>query len=128
MDRLMAAEAEARGADTGEFRSRRLTMDMVDEVDVVLTAETLHRRLILEERPLAMRKAFTFGQFARGLSALAEPRPNLLEDIRARAATSTASDDVIDPYGRGVVAAATAARQLDILLRQILPELANSVS
>ena len=90
-------------------------------------AETLHRRLILEERPLAMRKAFTFGQFARGLSALAEPRPNLLEEIRARAATSTGSDDVIDPYGRGIVSAGTAARQLDRLLWQILPELANAM-
>jgi protein-tyrosine-phosphatase len=126
MEPLMAAEAEARGANVDEFRSRQLVMEMVDEADVVLTAETLHRRLILEERPLAYRKAFTFGQFARGLAAVRDPHLHLLEEIRARAATSTATDDVVDPFGRGPAAAQAAARQLDGLLHQILPRLADA--
>ena len=123
MEPLMAAEAEARGASVGEFRSRQLTLEMVDEADVILTAETLHRRRILEERPLAMRKAFTFGQFARGLSAVTAPYPNLLEEVRAAAATSTETDDVVDPFGRGPAAAQAAARHLDELLQRTLPPL-----
>ena len=123
LEGLMAAEAEARGAVTSGFRSRPLTMAMVDAADLVLTAETRHRRLILEDRPLAMRKAFTFGQFARGLSLLADPTPDLLAEVRAGAATSTVADDVADPYGRGPDAAATAALELDDLLAQILSAL-----
>ena len=126
MDSLMAGEAEARGALTSGFRSRGLTTQMIDEADVVLTAETRHRLFILEERPLAMRKTFSLGQFARGLSTLDGHHRDLLNRIQATAATSTAADDVADPYRRGAPAAATAARELDRLLRQIVPALAEA--
>jgi len=126
MEELMAAEAAARGAATANFRSRRLTLGMVDEADVVLTAESGHRRLVLEDRPLAMRKTFTFGQFVRGLSAVPEPSSELLDQVRARAATSTRADDVPDPYLHGPTAAESAAEELDELLRLILPALARA--
>jgi protein-tyrosine-phosphatase len=126
MDSLMAGEAEARGAMTSGFRSRGLTLRMVDEADVVLTAETRHRLFILEERPLAMRKTFSLGQFRRGLSALDGDHQDLLNRIQAKAATSTAADDVADPHGRGAPAAATAALELDQLLGQIVPALARA--
>ncbi len=121
----MAGEAEARGALTSLFRSRRLIPQMVDEADLVLTAESGHRLLILEERPLAMRKTFSLGQFARGLSALDGGNQDLLNRVRAMASTSTAADDVADPYRRGRPAAAQAALELDRLLRQIMPALAQ---
>jgi protein-tyrosine-phosphatase len=126
MEELMAAEAVTRGAATANFRSRRLTVAMVDEVDVILTAESGHRRLVLEDRPLAMRKTFTFGQFARGLSAITGPSSELLDQVRAKAATSTEADDVPDPSRRGPTAAGAAADQLDELLRLILPALARA--
>jgi hypothetical protein len=50
-------------------------------------------------------------------------RENLLDGVRRTAATSTAADDVVDPYGRGPEAAHTAALQLDGLLCQILSAL-----
>ena len=76
----MAGEAEARGALTSGFRSRALTMQMVDEAEVVLTAETRHRLLILEERPLAMRKTFSL-------------RPVRAWPVRAR----RAHQDLVEP-------------------------------
>jgi len=85
MDPPMAAEALLRGADPDSHRSKRLTLDLVDDANLILTAETVHRSRILEDRPLAMSKAFTLGQFARGLQASAEDSGPLLERVRARA-------------------------------------------
>lgn len=127
MEPGMAAEAVLRGASTDDFRSSRLTMAMVDSADLVLTAEAAHRRRILEERPLAMRTAFSLGQFVRGLQAAEATDPAtgvpLLERVRAKAATARADEDVADPYGRGPAAARTAAAELEQLLRRVLPTL-----
>lgn len=118
MEARMAEEAVRRGADPSPFLSRQLTAEMVDRADLVLVAETRHRLHVLEERPTAIRKAFTFGQFERGLAG-----GSTLEEIRARAATSTEADDVADPYGRGPAAAVRAAEDLDRRLALILPAL-----
>ena len=126
MDEHMAAEVVRRGADPASFRSRALTAAMVDEADLVLTAETRHRRFVLEERPSAIRKAFTFGQFERGLAAADSVDLEVdLATVRAKAATSTAADDVPDPYGLGPRAAADAADVLERRLGLILPALAR---
>ena len=128
MEPSMAEEAVARGADPSAFRSRRLTAQMLAEADLVLTAEARQRRLILEEHPRALRKTFTLGQFARGLAAVADPEPSdgLVDRVRARAATASEDEDVVDPYGRGPVAAHTAAEEIDRLLRVILPALTGA--
>jgi sulfate adenylyltransferase len=126
MEPLMAAQATARGASTESFRSQSLSMSMVDEADVVLTAESLHRRVILEERPVAMRKAFTFGQFVRGLDELDGWGADVVDQVRSRAATSTVADDVADPYRRGPEAFEVAAAEIDRLLGRILPALGQA--
>ena len=123
MDPPMAAEAERRGADPRAHRSKRLTLGLVDNADLILTAETVHRSRILEDRPLAMRKAFTLGQFARGLRASHDDPGGVLERVRARAATSGPDDDVDDPYGRGHGKAQLVALEIEALLRLVLPAL-----
>ncbi|MGD9961720.1 hypothetical protein [Nocardioides sp.] len=123
MESLMASEAEARGVSSARFRSARLTTAMIDDADLVLTAETRHRQFILEERPVAMRTTFTLGQFARGLDRVDAPSADLIAQVRAQAPTSRPEDDVADPYGRGPDAASRAAHEIDDLLAQILPAL-----
>lgn len=124
MDPPMAGEALARGADPAAFRSKMLTPELVDVADLVLTAETAHRARILADQPRAMGKAFSFGQFARGLAGAGEGDPaTLLARIRSHAATSYPYDDVADPYGRGPAAAQQTAAELEALLTLVLPAL-----
>ena len=50
--------------DATGFRSRRLTPAMLQDADLVLTAESIHRQHILDDFPQHHRKLFTLGQFA----------------------------------------------------------------
>jgi protein-tyrosine-phosphatase len=128
MDGPMAAEVVRRGADPTYFRSRRLTMRMIDEVELVLTAEVAHRTFILDDRPAAFRRIFTLGQFARmlpDLSADLQGR-DLLEAARRALKPARREDDVMDPFGRGPEAAAAAAERVESLLRAVLPRLVPS--
>ncbi len=70
VDPGMAVELTARGIASEDFRSRRLTPALVDEADLVLTAEASHRAAILDEHPVATRKVLTFGQADRALDRL----------------------------------------------------------
>jgi sulfate adenylyltransferase len=95
----MGVEMRTRwGLDTDAFRSRRLTADLLDEADLVLTAERRHRQFILDAHPHASRRVLTLGQAVRG-AAEAEP-----------------SDDIADPYRLGAEAQATATRQMGAML------------
>ncbi len=70
VDPGMAVELTARGIASEDFRSRRLTPSLVDEADLVLTAEAAHRAAILDEHPIASRKVLTVGQADRALDRL----------------------------------------------------------
>ncbi len=110
------------GADT--FRSRRLTVELVDEADLVLTAEVAHRRFILDERPGAFRKVFTLGQFAEAVrNAEGLTGQELLAEIGSRRPHPDPSFDVADPYRQGPEAASRAAEQIESLLRVVVPAL-----
>ena len=62
----MGAEARMNwGLEADRFRSRLLTADLLDEADLVLTAEQRHRQYILDDHPDAFRKVLTLGQAAR---------------------------------------------------------------
>jgi protein-tyrosine-phosphatase len=111
--------------DPSGFRSRRLTPAMIDEADLVLTAEDEHRQFILVEQPGAFRKVFSLGQFASAVQRL-DSRPSGSTLVDAVASTSGISQiraDVADPYRRGRRAAAVCARQIDELLAVVLPAL-----
>lgn len=125
MDEEMAATLTARGVDPSGYRSRRLTMRMVEESDLVLTAEVAHRAFILDDRPGVFRRLFTLGQFDRTLDDVPdEVRGRDLLSAAARTLRPAAvEDDVADPYRRGPEAAESAARQIEGLLARFLPRL-----
>ena len=112
-----------------EFASRRLTPVILQEADLVLTAEATHRAFILEEFPQHFRKVFTVGQFA----AMIGEHPDLhgrelVAAAGARRTAARAEHDIADPYRRGESAAATAADTMSRMLAVIVPRLAAGSS
>ncbi|MGZ4504425.1 MAG: arsenate reductase/protein-tyrosine-phosphatase family protein [Nocardioidaceae bacterium] len=128
MDPPMVDELARRGVDGTYFRSRRLTLAMVDSADLVLTAEAKHRSYLLDERPGAFRRMFTFGQLDRMLDRLPADLhgPDLLAAARDAVRSADAADDVPDPYKRGAEAAAVAAAQLDRIVTRVVDRLAST--
>ncbi|GAB3248780.1 adenylyl-sulfate kinase [Nocardioides dilutus] len=113
--------------DTAEFRSRPLTRQIVEEADLVLTAETAHRSFILDDQPQLFRKVFTLGQFAEAVAKAPAglTRYQLLEHVATTRGHADPGLDVPDPYRRGPAAAAACVTRLDELLRAVLPALSR---
>ncbi len=123
MDAVMSSTLDA--ADEG-FRSRRLTRDIVEQADLVLTAESSHRAFVLEEHPQALRKVFTLGQFARAAQAAPHLRGReLLAAAGERRTAPVPDDDIDDPYRRGDAAAEAAAGKMSTMLSVIVEALAE---
>lgn len=119
----MAGELSARDVDCSGFRSRRLTAEMVSEADLVLTAERVHRRFLLDDQPEDSRKVLTLGQAVHAAPSVpsdARGRDALVE-LAHRRGTAGEDSDVTDPYGRGPVATAEAADRITAMLDQLLP-------
>lgn len=125
MDDLMGAELAARGGDPTSFRSRPLSRAMVEQADLVLTAEASHRQLILEEQPAALRKVVTLGQAAATVAELdpALDPADVVAEIGRRRGAPDAAYDVDDPYRRGPEAAAVAADRIEALVRTVVAAL-----
>ena len=118
-----AAELTRRGIDPSAFRSRPLSAALLDEADLVLTAERSHRAFVLEEHPAVFRKTFTLGHFA-SLAAGQEPGGDLFSRLAGRGGTASADHDVADPYARGAQAASVCADALVDLIDPLVPALA----
>lgn len=130
MDPAMLAELHVRGIEVDGFKSRPLTMAMVEEADLVVTAEVAQRQFILDERPELFRRIFTLGQLARTLEAAGHLEPDqrgsrLVEGLRSSFQAASSADDVADPYGRGPEAASIAAAHIEGLVRRVVPALAG---
>ncbi|GGO79106.1 adenylyl-sulfate kinase [Nocardioides deserti] len=125
MDEVMGGTLAGRGAEVGDFASRAVTRQMVDEADLVLTAEAAHRTFILDDQPAAFRKVFTIGQFAEAVRAADTSLAGreLVRAVGDRRGTADAMLDVADPYRRGPEAAEQAAVGIEELLRVIIPRL-----
>jgi protein-tyrosine-phosphatase len=114
------------GAFDDTFRSRRLTRAIVEDADLVLTAESSHRAFILEEHPQALRKVFTLGQFARAAQASPDLRGrSLLTAAGERRTAPLPEDDIDDPYRRGDAAARAAAGKMSTMLSVVVAALAE---
>jgi protein-tyrosine phosphatase len=94
MDDRAAAELVRLGGDPEGFAATQLTENMVKDADVVLTASTTVRSLVLAQAPRAMSRTFTIREFASLISADG-PRP-LEGDLVAHAASLRGSVPVID--------------------------------
>ncbi len=130
VDATMAVVLVERGIDVDAaeaFASRRLTRDMINEADLVLTAEASHRAFVLEEVPGAFRKAFTLGQFAESVERVDPSLTGaaLVTAVGHRRAGAVDAHDVRDPYRRGRAAAEASADQIDTLLEAVLPRLSS---
>ena len=130
MDGAMAASLLRHGIpaqQVDDFRSRPLTADLVAAADLVLTAESSHRRHIVEEEPAAAPKVFTLGQFATAAGeAEGETGADLVRAIWERRPAAEPALDVADPYRRGAGVAAACADQVESLLRVAVPALTRS--
>ncbi len=125
MNGTMAATLSA---DVGydEFISRQLTGAMIDEADLVLTADRGHRSYVLEEYPAAFRKVFTLGQFAEVVHRLPGVSGRELITAASRLhGISHVHADVADPFRRGSKAAAACATEIGTLLDVVLPALSG---
>ena len=121
----MDAEFARYGTETTAFRSRLLTGALIDDADLVLTAEAAQRTRLLEERPAAFRKTFTLGQFAASAQA-ADPSlrgRELIATLANRRVPATPDHDIADPYRRGPEAARRAAVTMDALLEVLVERL-----
>jgi protein-tyrosine-phosphatase len=124
----MAVLLDERQIDHHGFRSRSLTGDHVEQADLVLTAETSHRRFILDDHPGAFRRVFTLGQFVEAVRAddSGATGPDLLTRLGARRGLADPSLDVPDPYRRRPEIAAQCAATIEEMLRVVLPALTGS--
>lgn len=113
MDPPMAGLVGRRG-DASGHRARQLTREMMEEANLVIAMAADHRRFILDEWPALGRKAFVIGQVAREIGRLPEDigLDGLVGHLWRHRSTE-AGDEVVDPYGRGAVAAARAAEAID---------------
>ena len=122
----MDAEFARWGTETTAFRSRPATAALIDEADLVLTAEATHRTQLLELEPAAFRKILTLGQFVESARA-ADPSLRgraLLEALERRRVPASPAHDIADPYRRGPEAARKAAATMEEMLEVVVERLA----
>jgi protein-tyrosine phosphatase len=126
-----------RSVAVGNWTSHRLTRAGVERADLVLTAETAHRRSVVLREPRAMRRTFPLLQFARfasGMPVLDEADPASLGTqlvdgaIAARGSVQSVlarQDDLADPIGKPLRDFRDCALTIDQAIEQILRPLAE---
>jgi protein-tyrosine phosphatase len=128
MDVQSAAQLVARGGDPSGFRARDLTPALILESDLILTATRVHRGKVSLMAPKALRRVFTFRDFAHllaGIDGLNLPAGDTspqawVRRVAEKAASSrglrpplaAGSADIIDPYRRQDEVFATMAEQI----------------
>ena len=122
------AEFLPEGVAHDGFASRRVTRDLVDRADLVLTAEASHRTFLLEEYPHAFRKVLTLGQFAEAAAGSEQRGRELITAVGLRQPPARPEQDVQDPYRRGRAANARSAAQIDELLTIVVPALVDETT
>ncbi|UDY23097.1 adenylyl-sulfate kinase [Nocardioides sp. Kera G14] len=124
MDDEMAATLAT--ADASNFRSKPITRALLEDADLVLTAEATHRAYILDDHPALFRKVLTLGQAAAAIERLetGAGRDGVLAHLATNRGASGVESDVADPYRRGPEAARVCADQITRLLKVVLPALA----
>lgn len=138
-----AALLDAAGVDWSEFRARQITASMVEEADLVLTATRTHRRAVVQEAPVALRKTFALVDFAdliadvqredvdvaRGgnlvarLVVAAGARRHL---VHAR--PDDADADIVDPFKQGTQVFAQMERESSASLNVLVERLRSLTS
>ena len=133
-----ARELAALGGDPTGHVSRQLSVDLVRDADLVVTATLAHRSDVVSLHPPALRYAFTLRELARlldgaDLASVVAAAPGV-DRVRALAALAVGrrgvappagpgEDDVVDPYGHRPAVYAEATTQtvpaVDALVRAL---------
>lgn len=130
MDEEMAEQLHARGAPSDDHLSRALSVDLLEETDLVLTFEFAHRLRIAQAWPDHLPKVFALRQLADAISAVTRPAQGraLLDQAYAVARADGMHWDVTDPHRRGRAAARECAAEIDGALSIIIPALAGTAT
>jgi protein-tyrosine phosphatase len=125
MDAPSAIALREVGGDPEGHCAQRLSRHLIDDADLVLTAECVHRDAIARFDPSAAERAFTlreFGHFGDCLNRLSEPTPDALRARVAHLAVRRAAApplphrlaDIGDPYGAHMTLVRACARQVAV--------------
>jgi len=93
------------GIDISGFRSRQLTEELIEEADLILTMTKHYKDDILSRHPEAKHKVFTLKEFAG----------------------ETENLDIEDPYGKGIEAYKTCAKEIRQSLAKAFKKIVESV-
>jgi protein-tyrosine phosphatase len=106
MDPPAAEELRRLGGDPSRFVARSFSAALGKRADLILTATTDQRSLVLQEVPQALRRTFTLLEFARlvvavnGSAAGEGPARLVSEAAASRGAAHLETYDLGDPYGQ----------------------------
>lgn len=92
------------GIDLSNFRSKQLTMRMVEEADLILPMKRSHKFRVLSLNPRAKGRVFTLKEFSG----------------------ETESVDIADPYGKGIEAYRACANEIKGSLNKAFEKIVNS--
>ena len=123
----------------GHF-ARALTREIVHDADLILTAQSTHRTIVLNAEPALFRRTFTMREFARlgeDLGPIIGP-PSDDELLRERVARVSAQrgwvqppeaglDEIGDPFGAGLDVARTIGEQISTAVNGVVAALGLSV-
>lgn len=136
MDEGAARQVRARGGDPDRFAARRLTTDLIEYADLVLTATGEQSRFVHGMRPDATERTFVLGELGRLLPAVDldelppfAPHPDAVY-ARGVALVEAAAkvrggrpprpaDDIDDPWGRADKYFARIADEIDATVRPL---------
>ena len=124
------------GVDPSGFRSRGLTIDLLDRADLVLAATREQRSYCVSLAPSTLRRAFTITQFGRLASAIDADRIRGLESLlevmtEVRAGFQPAlpdEDDLADPVLGTLADMAECAKRIQAALEPAIGLIAGSGS
>ena len=123
-----------KGIDSSTFRARRLSREILDRADLVITAEREHRAFVARMSPSHATKSFTLHQLSRLLdvpvtdSAGGSPVDQVVRHAQASrgiGGPASADDDIEDPWGRRAGVYRRVAKQLDAGVARLLAALAQ---
>lgn len=120
IDPTIARAVHELGVQTPGHAARQVDASMLQAADLVLAFEGTHRSWMLSEWPRSIKKTFTI----RSAATLLRSAPRRAAPLSFLASNKTPPGgdlDFADPYGRGVVVAERAVREIDELLAVILP-------
>jgi len=121
------------GVSPAGFAARRITSQMINESDLILTASTEHRSAVVALQPLAMKKTFTLLEFAHTIPHVKDSVAHLPLEERVPALAQHAYHarphlrlareqiDIPDPYGKTEEVYVTAFTLITQAVQQISP-------